>query len=120
MNRFLKYSLFISLNLFFSFVTIFCLLYAVTYINAFFVPESLLWKGNEPRVDFLSISVQTLIFLVETLLFIYLFYAVNKFILRYDYKLTKSKSIAFRIGAINFIIIVCMVLYGIIYTIYHS
>ena|SRR5579872_5768361 len=120
MRRFFTYLLFISLNSFFSLVTIFCLLYANTYLNAPFFPENLLWKNGRPRSDLFSNTVSILVVLIEALLFIYLFYTVNRLILRYDYNLKKPKSVAFRIAAINFSIIVCIILYGIIYTIYHS
>jgi hypothetical protein len=117
MKKLLQYSLFILLNLFFLFVTLYCLLFANTYLNDEIIPEGILWKDVGSSSNSLSITMRILVVLIEGLLFIYTFYRVNRLILRYDYNLAKPKSVAFRIAAFNFGIIAVLILYTIIYSI---
>lgn len=114
-----KYLLYIGLNLLFFFITIYCLMYAGLFLNTLLIPESILWKNDKPRTDLISQIAPALLTLIEATLLIFIFYLVNRLILRYDYNSLNQKAIALKTAIINFSIILCILIYGIIYSINH-
>ena len=104
-----KYALYAVVNVVFFFVTLWLLLYLSTYINLRFIPHVLI-----------SALANILITLVEALLITWLIYLLNKLILRYDYQTTKAKTIALRTALLTYGIILCIIVYGTIYTLLNS
>jgi len=52
------------------------------------------------------------LFFIEGVIMISFFYLINRLILRYDYKVVSQKSIALKTAAINFLIIVGILIWG--------
>lgn len=107
-----KYLLYGVLNLFFFLVTLFCLLYASTYINLRLVPDGL---HKDSLLGFINI----IMVLIEAAVMIFLIYLVNKLMLKDDYNAVNAKSIALKTAGITYGLIVCIIVYGIIYPLFH-
>ena len=110
-----KYFLYSILNLFFFLVTLYCLLYVSTYVNLSFVPDRFLWNGDNPRTDYVPGMINIIMVIFEAVLITALVYAINRLILYYDYNTIQAKSIAVKTALVTFGIILCIILYGIIY-----
>jgi len=102
----LKRPLYIILNVFYFLVTAWCLLIA-DYCNEIIIPDYL-------KTGQLSDSMPTIFALIEGALLTGFFYAVNRLMLRYDYKLVNHKSIALRTAFISYGIILCIIIFGVI------
>ncbi|MFD2865032.1 hypothetical protein [Mucilaginibacter antarcticus] len=78
----MRKTIYVALNLIFQLVVFFCLMYANTYINNNAVPESLLWKGNQPRTDFHGMldfaAIKTLLLIIEGSFFVGAVYLINR------------------------------------------
>lgn len=65
----MKKYIFLIVNFIILFVLFFCLLYANTYVNDHIVPDNLLWKDDQPRLDKIGMfgvaSIKLLALLIE-------------------------------------------------------
>lgn len=66
-------------------IILYCLLYANTYLNQHMVPDSLLWKNDEPRLDKYAMmgvaGIKTLALLAEGVIFVTILYFLNRLIM---------------------------------------
>jgi hypothetical protein len=103
----MKYAIYIFFNIVFQVIIFWCLLFANTYLNDWFIPEGLLWKNNVPRMDntglFGNAAIRTLILFLEAAIMLLVIYAINKGILT-EPKNTKIKVIANRTARIQLVL----------------
>lgn len=75
----------VIINFIIIFIILFCLLYANTYLNEHMVPDSLLWKNDEPRLDKYAMmgvaGIKTLALLTEGVIFVIILYFLNRLIM---------------------------------------
>lgn len=78
----MAYIVYAIYNLFYLAFTGFFFLYANTYLNGFFIPNSFRWKDGHVREDMTAFGIsQVLILFMEAALFAYLLWLLNKWFL---------------------------------------
>lgn len=82
----MKRTIYIIYNVVCQIVCLWLILYLGVYINGKFIPNSLMWKGNKPRIDLTGLisvaAIQGILLLIEACVFITLIYVLNKAVLR--------------------------------------
>jgi hypothetical protein len=109
----IKYSFYIAYNLIYQVLSFCFFVYANTYINEAFVPDSFIWENNQRRIDKAGLAgaaiFQTLILLIEAAILILLIYFINKLFLNYTFgKNTNNKILIWTIR-INIILSICFI-----------
>lgn len=103
----MKKIIYISLNLIYQLIVFFCLLYANTYVNNNFVPESLLWQNNQPRLDTAGMlgfaAIKTLVLIVEGGIIAFLIYQINRSVMN-------NVALVKRTLKINVIVTMCFII----------
>jgi p-aminobenzoyl-glutamate transporter AbgT len=100
-------------NLIYQLASFFFFLYANTYVNEAFVPQSLMWKDNKARTDSSGLggvaAIKTLALVTEAVVLILLIYFVNRLILSDTEGKDRRNAIASRTAKINVIISLCFI-----------
>jgi|SRR6476659_1936859 len=82
-------------NLVYQILSIGFLFYANTYLNNFFIPDSLRWENGKLREDITGLMiVQALILIIEAALLMMLMYYINKRFLSGIARLNNANTIA--------------------------
>lgn len=103
----MKKYMFLTVNVIVLFVIFFCLLYANTYVNDHIVPDSLLWRGDQPRLDKIGMlgvaSIKSLALLVEGFFCVLTLYFLHRLT-------TTDTNAAIRFFKLNLIITLIFIL----------
>jgi hypothetical protein len=109
----IKYTFYIIYNLLYQLGAFFFFLYSNTYLNESFVPESLMWKKNQPRTDRAGLGgvavIKTSALLIEAAILILLIYFINKLTLRGVKGAASPNIIANRTAKINITLSLCFI-----------
>lgn len=104
----MKYTIYIIYNFIYQLCSCFFFLYANTYLNEALVPESLMWKGNQPRIDRAGLGgvavIKTSALLVEAAILILLIYFLNRWFLSYAWKNSSNNMVLSWTVRINIIL----------------
>ena len=109
----MTYILYYIYNIAYQIFSVAILLFANTYLNGVFIPDSIRWLNGKPieNLSFLVI-IQTIILLVETFLLTLLIFIINKKYLSIVIKTPNASAIATRTAVIYcFIIIVFITIF---------
>jgi hypothetical protein len=92
-------------NLVYLIFSLWALIYADTYINMIFIPDSFRWKDGKLRDDltFFDIS-QIAILILETIILLLIIYFINKWYLANIVKTNNNRTIALWTGGIFLLI----------------
>lgn len=109
----INYIVYIVYNLIYQLLSFFFFVYANTYLNDAFIPNSLIWKNNKPREDTAGLAgaavFQTVILLIEGAILILLIYFINKLFLNYAFGKNINNRILIWTVRINIILSVCFI-----------
>lgn len=107
----MKYIIYIIYNFIYQLVSCFFFLYANTFLNEALVPESLMWKGNQPRTDRAGLSgvavIKTSALLIEAAVLILLVYFLNRWFLSYAWGKNSPNRVLSWTVRINIILSLC-------------
>lgn len=81
----MKMFTYMIINFIIILIILLCLLYANTYLNEHMVPDSLLWKNDEPRLDKYTMmgvaGIKALALLAEGVILVTILYFFNRLIM---------------------------------------
>jgi len=100
--RYIVYSIYNVLYLVFS---LWALLYAATYLNAGFIPDSFIWEDGKLKENLTLFNVsQFVLVILESVILVLIIYFINRWYLAIVVKTNKAKNIALWTGGILFLI----------------
>lgn len=109
----MKYAFYIIYNFVYQLGSCFFFLYANTYLNEALVPESLMWRGDQPRTDQSGLArvamIKTSALLFEAAILILVIYFLNKWFLSYALPNKSPSKILGWTLRINIAVCVCFI-----------
>lgn len=109
----IKYIFYIVYNLIYQLLSFCFFVYANTYLNEAFVPDNLIWKNNQRRVDKTGLMgtaiFQTLILLIEAAILILIIYFINRWFLSYVLRKSSPNKVLSWTVRINIILSICFI-----------
>jgi len=100
--RYILYSIYNMLYLVFS---LWALLYADTYLNAGFIPDSFRWEDEKLKENLTLFNVSQLVLLIlESAILLLIIYFINRWYLAIVVRTNNDKSIALWTGGMFFLI----------------
>ena len=91
----IRFVIYIFYNLVYQLFVLWCLLYANSFLNSIFIPDSFMWKDGHIREGGKAwIIAQTSILIIEAAIFIFLIYFINRGVLSNFINAKNPKKIA--------------------------